>query len=341
MAIMDVFMNDAFSARSLTAAVDRYNYVPNFLETIPNLFVAKPVRTAEVWIEERDFAPVLIQTSPRGAAPSQRGGDQRKARAFMTTRIADASRIWAHEIQNVRAFGEEAAMKDLQLEVARRQMKMKADFALTKENMRLGAVQGKVVDADGSIIYDWFEEFGQSLPTERVFDFSASATEGDIIKAANAIRRRMIRNLKGLGGSGLTIHALCGDDFWDAFTTSPEVRKTYQYALAAKDLQNDVGGAWESFRYGQIMWHNYRGTDDNSTVAVGAKKVAFFPAGANIFPVAHAPAEKFEFVNTPGQEVYSWIVPDRDRDMWADIEQYSYPLHVCTMPQALDRGKIN
>ena len=68
---------------------------------------------------------------------------------------------------------------------------------------------------------------------------------------------------------------------------------------------------------------------------------AFFPAGANIFPVAHAPAEKFEFVNTPGQEVYSWIVPDRDRDMWADIEQYSYPLHVCTMPQALDRGKIN
>ena len=109
MAIMDVFLGDAFSARSLTAAVDRYSYVPNFLETLPGLFTQKPVRSAEVWIEERDFAPALIQTSPRGAAPSQRGGEQRKARAFMTTRIADASRIWAYEIQNVRAFGDEAA----------------------------------------------------------------------------------------------------------------------------------------------------------------------------------------------------------------------------------------
>jgi len=64
MAIMDVFLGDAFSARSLTAAVDRYSYVPNFLETLSGLFTPKPVRTAEVWIEERDFAPVLIQTSP-------------------------------------------------------------------------------------------------------------------------------------------------------------------------------------------------------------------------------------------------------------------------------------
>jgi hypothetical protein len=340
MAIMDVFLGDAFSARSLTAAVDRYSYVPNFLETLPGLFTPKPVRTAEVWIEERDFAPALIQTSPRGAAPSQRGGEQRKARAFMTTRIADASRIWAYEIQNVRAFGDEAAVKDMQMEVARRQMKMKADFALTKENMRLGCIQGVVVDADGTVIYDWFEEFGQTKPTERVFDFSASATEGDIRKATNTIKRRMVRNLKGLGGAGVAIHALCGDDFWDAFITCPEIRHTYQAQMALA-LQNDVGNAWESFRFAGVMWHNYRGTDDNSTVAIPAKKVKFFPVGAPIFQIAHAPAERFEFVNTPGQETYSWIVADRDRDSWADVEQYSYPLHVCLMPQALDAGKIN
>lgn len=340
MPIMDVFLGDAFSARSLTAAVDRYSYTPNFLESLPNLFVNKPVRTAEVWIEERDFAPALIPTSPRGAAPSQRGGDQRKARAFMTTRIADASRIWAYEIQNVRAFGEEAAVKDLQMEVARRQRKMTEDMALTKENMRLGVVQGRVVDSNGDVIYDWFEEFGQSEATERVFDFSASAVEGDIRKAANSIKRRTLRNLKGMGGANVQVHALCGDDFWDAFITSAEIRHTYQAQMAIQ-LQNAVGGAFESFRFAGIEWHNYRGTDDNSTVAVGAKKVKFFPAGANIFPVAHAPAERFEFVNTPGQENYSWIVPDRDRDSWADLEQYSYPLHVCTMPQALDRGKIN
>lgn len=340
MPIMDVFRGDAFSARSLTAAVDRYSYVPGYLGGLPGLTVPKSVRTREVWIEERDFGAALIQTSPRGAPPSQRGGEQRKARAFETTRIADASRVWAHEIQNVRAFGEEAALKDLQLEIGRRQMKMKQDFALTKEHMLLGMVQGVVVDADGSIIHDWFEEFGQTPASEESFDLSATAKDGDILKKANAIRRGMVRDLKGLGGGGVQVHAICGDDFWDGFITSKEVRDTYRFAMQAMALQNDVGGAWESFRYGKIMWRNYRGTDDKSTVAVPDAKVKFFPANANIFQVAHAPAEKFEFTNTPGQENYSWIVPDRDRDMWADIEQYSYPLHVCVQPAALRSAKV-
>lgn len=342
MPIMDVFKGDAFSARSLTAAVDRYDYVPGYLGAIPGLFVPKPVRTKEVWIEERDFGAAIIQTSARGEPAKQRGGEQRKARAFATTRIANASRVYAEEIQNVRAFGEEAAVKDMQMEVGRRQMKLKQDFELTKEHMRLGCIQGIVLDADGTVIYNWFEEFAQDAAAEISINLNKTGpsvpTEGDLLIQCNQIRRGMARDLKGLGGSGVTVNALCGDDFWDGFVTLPEVRKTYQYAMAARDLQNDVGGAWESFRYGKIMWHNYRGTDDNSSVAVPSTKVKFFPSGANIFHVAQAPAERFEFVNTPGLENYSWLVHDKDRDMWVDVEQYCYPLHVCTQPKALRAG---
>ena len=118
------------------------------------------------------------------------------------------------------------------------------------------------------------------------------------------------------------------------------MRETYKFAMQAIALQNDVGGAWESFRYGKIVWHNYRGTDDKSTVAVPDAKVKFFPTGANIFHKAQAPAERFEFVNTLGQESYSWMVTDKDRDMWADVEMYEYPLHVCVQPKALRSGKI-
>lgn len=339
MPIMDVFLGDAFTARSLTAAVDTYGYIPQMLDAIPGLFVPKPVRTAEIWIEQRDYQGALIQTSPRGAPPASKGGDQRKARAFNSTRIADSSRVWAHEVQNVRAFGEEAAVKDMQEEVGRRQMKMKSDFNLTKEHMRLGAVQGIVLDADGSVIYDWFDEFGVAAPTPVTFNFSSTAVEGAIRQQANGIKRQMIRALKGLGGNGVVVHALCGDTFWDEFISSAEVRHTYQ-AQQALALQNDVGAAWEEFRFANIVWHNYRGTDDNSTVAINTDQVKFFPANAGIFPVATAPAERFEFVNTPGQDTYSWIVPDRDRDSWVDVEQYSYPLHVCTKPDALASGTI-
>ena len=68
-------------------------------------------------------------------------------------------------------------------------------------------------------------------------------------------------------------------------------------------------------------------------------KCKFFPVGAGIFRWAMSPGESFEFVNTPGQLVYSRIVLDKDRNTYADVEEYSYPLPVCTMPQALHRGK--
>ena len=341
MSILDVFQGDAFSFRSLSAQVDRAEYIPSFLGSMSGLFDFVPIRTTEVWVEERDLGFAIIQTSERGAPPRQEGGEKRKARGFRTVRVADASRVYAHELQNIRAMGDEFAVKDLQMEIARRQLKITRNLDLTEENMRLGAIQGKVVDADGSVIYDWFDEFAQSAATEKTFDFGASSTIGDIIKATNAIRRGIVRNLKGLGGAGVTVHALCGDDFWDAFVMSPEVRQSYQYAMQATALQNDVGNAWETFRFGQIMWHNYRGTDDNSSVAIGAKKVKFFPVGAGIFKEVYAPAEPLQFTNTPGQRRYSWMVPDRDRNMWADVEVYAYPLHICTMPQALASGKIN
>ncbi|MGF3022645.1 major capsid protein [Methylobacterium aquaticum] len=328
MLTMDVFRGDAFSAISLTASVDKFGYVPGYLGSIPKLIDPVPVRTKDIWIEERANAPALIQTSPRGSAPNQKGGDTRKGRNFRTVRLADASRILADELQDIRAFGSETELKQLAQEVQRRQFKMGQDFDLTHENMRFGVIQGLVVDADGSVINNWYDEFGQVASPEVAFKFSGAPKDGDLYKACNGVRRQIARNLQGVGGTNVMVHAIASDTFWDSFVTSGEVRETYKFAMQATALQNGVGGAWESFKYGNIMWHNYRGTDDNSTLAVPDGKVKFFPVGAGIFKKAMAPAERFEFVNTLGQGEYSWVVPDRDRDMYADIEMYSYTLSV-------------
>jgi hypothetical protein len=40
-----------------------------------------------------------------------------------------------------------------------------------------------------------------------------------------------------------------------------------------------------------------------------------------------------------GQEFYSWMVTDKDRDMWADVEMYTYPLPICLMPSALYQAR--
>ena len=361
MLTMDAFRSDAFSAVSLTAAVDKMKFTPQLLGSIPGLFVPKPVRTTAVWIEERENGPVLLQTQPRSAAPKVRGAEQRNARSFVTTAIGEGSRITADELQGIRAFGSETEEKTLMSEVARRQFLIGADHDLTLENYRLGVVtQAKMLDADGSTIYDWAVQFGVTSTgpggsANPVINWdlqNASPASGALRQLANQTRRWILRALKGVGGVDVKVYAMCGDQFWDAFTMHPEIRTTYLNWAAATQLRDDVGRIWSAFPYGDILWFNYRSTDDaqpasggvtgtEATPAVGvaSTRASFFPANAGIFQMAFAPAPKFEFVGTPGLERYSWIVMDQERDMWADVETFTYPLAVCTVPAALVTGK--
>ena len=336
----DVFNQDIFSAISMSRAVDKMPFVPGLLGSIPGLIEYEPVRTKAIWIEERANGISILQTSPRGSAPSQVGGDKRKARAFNTVRIAQASRVEAEELQNIRAFGSDSELKQLMVELGRRQMKIKQNFDLTWENLRMGMVKGVVTDADGSTIYDWGAEFGQVQPAEIDFDLdNASPASGALKKKCNAVVRSITKGLQGVGVAQRVV-AIVGDAFWDDLATHPEVERTYANWEAAVALRGDLAKPWSTpFRFGNIDWINYRGTDDGTTLTVGADKARFFPVGAGIFRWAMSPGEGFDFANTLGQDVYSRIVLDKDRQWWADVEMYGYPLPVCTMPQALASGR--
>lgn len=336
---MDVFKQDAFSAVTLTAALEKTGYVPGLLGSMPGLFVPVPVRTEVVLIEDRENAPALIQTTERGTPPAQKGDNRRKVRAFKTPRLAQASRITASELANVRAFGQENEVVQLATEISRRQALVRADMELTLENLRLGAVLGLVKDADGSTLYDWADEFTQTIPTEVDFDLdNATPAAGAVRRKCNTVKRSVVKALKGLGGNAVSVAALAGDNFWDDLVAHPEIEKTYLATQQAADLRNGFGMAWETFRYGGILWINYRGSDDGG-MGIATDKAKFFPVNAGIFQFAMSPGESFDFVNTPGKLVYSQIVTDTARNTWADIEEYSYPLPVCTMPSALYQAR--
>lgn len=335
---IDIFNDDAFSVTSLLTAVDKVGYVPGMLGSMPGLFEPAPVRTEAIWIEARGTDAALIQTSPRGSAPAAKSDSQRTAIPFATKRLAQASRITASELSGIRAFGTETEIKQVQTEVARRQFLLKRDMDLTFEHWRLGCVQGLVTDADGSTIIDWANAFGQTIPAEVDFDLdNANPTSGVLRKKCAVAVRSMSRGLKGLGGNTVRFMSLCGDAFWDDLIAHPEVRETYLGQQEAAALRGP--SAWESFNFGGLTWTNYRSTDDESTVAVGTDKAKMFPVGSGIFKWAMSPGEQFDHVGQLGQMFYPGIVTDKDRNMWADVELYSYPLPVCTMPQALYRAR--
>jgi hypothetical protein len=344
MAHMDVFKQKPFQMVELSAAVQRAPHLPRFLGSL-NLFTPKRVRTQTVSIERKGGTLALIQTSERGAPLAEGDREKRDIRDFRTLRIAKGHTLQASEIDGIRAFGQESELQNVIGEVAdimNGTTGLRASIELTHEFMRLGAVQGIVTDANGATLFNWFTEFGIQQPGELDFDLdNANPASGAVRKKCNEVIRAMMRASEGAWVPGSTYAmGLCGDAFWDDLTAHEEVRQTYLNQAAAAELRNNVGAAFGMLTYGGVTFVNYRGTDDNSTVAVGTDKCKFFPVNApGAFDVGYSPAEFLPFVNTPGQDVYALIVEDRDRQAWVRPEVYSYPLHICTRPGMLQRAK--
>jgi hypothetical protein len=339
MAHMNIFNDDAFSVVSMTEAVSAMPFQPGFLGTL-GLFEPEPVRTEMVSIEKRGTTLSIIPTSERGAPIPQQTRDGRDLRYFKTVRIAKGDTINASEIQGIRAFGSESELQTVEAEIRTRQEKLLRDVETTWEYHRLGAIMGKMLDADGSVIVDWFDFWGISEPSAINFALTTSTTE--VRLKCHEVVRTMGRNSQGAMGPDAEVHAIAGDDFFDSLITHKAVKETYLNQQAAAELRTNL--AWQSFTFGGIVWHNYRGADnfdDNATggiTALGVKstEAKFFPRNARgVFKVALSPGESFEYVNTLGQPVYSMLVRDVQRNMWVKPEVYSYPLFFCRRPEVL------
>lgn len=341
MAGIDIFSDNAFSLLELTAALSDVEYQPNMLGAM-GIFTPRSVRTEKVAIERKENVLSLVQTTPRGAPlDAAKNQPRRTIRDFRSVRLAKGDHIEAAELANIREFGTESEFVQVQKETMQRMVNVRADLELTHENMRLGAIQGIVVDADGSVINNWFDEWSIAQPAEQTFDF-ATLIDGKFREKCNQTVRAMQRASKGAWGPGARVGALCGDEFYDALIKNAEVREIWLAQQARADsLRADLVQPWMEVDFGSIRWINYRGTDDNSKVAVPSTKCKFFPIGApDAFLRVQSPGEFFDTINQPGQEYYALTIPDEKRNAFVDIEVYSYPLYVATRPQMLLRAKL-
>lgn len=338
MASIDIFADNAFSLVELTAALEDVEYQPSQLGAM-GIFTERSVRTEKITIERKETKLNLVQTSLRGAPPPPAEAQPRRnIRDFRAVRLMKSDHLEASEIAGIRAFGTESEFMQVQQEVLQRALNLRNDLELTHENMRLGAVQGIVTDADGTVLFNWFDEWGISQPAEVTWDFAA-LVDGKLREKCAQTIREIARAAQGAWSPGTQIVALCGDEFYDNLIKNAEVRATYLGWTAAADLRQ--ASFWEPFPFGNILWMNYRGTDDNSKVAVPSTKVKFFPMNApGAFLRVNAPGEFFDTINQPGQQYYALTIPDEKRNAFVDIELYSYPLYVATRPKMLLRGKL-
>jgi hypothetical protein len=219
-----------------------------------------------------------------------------------------------------------------------------------------GAAQGKVLDADGSVIVDWYSEWGIAEPAEIDFDLDDPAI--NVEKKCRDIVRAMMRSSQGAWRANTFVLGLAGDSFFDKLTGHKSVRETLLNTEKATLLNRKFGaaetqvfreGAFASFECGGIVYVNYRGTDEfdpnadagtKAALGIAPTKCRFLPVGApDVFQQAFAPAESFDDANTIGRKLYAMMIRDNDRNFWVRPEVYSYPLYICTRPEMLLRAR--
>ena len=337
--VTDIFRQNAWGAIEFQEdIVARVDHRPQLLG---QLGIFEPIysRSRTIAIADSNRTLTLIPTSADGSAPEELVPPGAKVRPFNTSRLAKGSTIMAAEMAGVLALPFDVQTKEIAQEVSDRTGYILDDMELTWENMRLGAIQGRVIDADGvTVLIDWYAEWGIAEPAEIDFELDDPAT--DVRKKCRDVKRAMQKAAKGVWTPSTRVGALVGDSFFDLLVNHPQIKETKLGTEKAALLENIEG--YSAIEIEGITFINYRGTDDGSTLAIATTKARFFPIGARgAFKVGFGPANEFKpYLNRRAEEYVGLVLADTSgRESWDRVELYSYPIMIATRPEMLLRAK--
>lgn len=335
--ILDIFNDNAFGVVEMTEAV---NMIPPSFGRIGQLgiFPEKGITTTDVAIDIKEGVLNLVPTSPRGTAPTPnlRGG--RSLKKFSVPRLALEDSVKPTDIQGVRAFGGGGVLATAMDAVAEVQIDMVSKIDQTIEFFRNGALNGIVMDSDGTELLNLYTEFGIE---QKTINFKLNVDGENLTDKINNAKRHVVLNIKGDNMNGLRF--LCSPEFWDMFITHPKVEKAYElYQGTDNPLRNDVRGG---FAFQSAIWEEYLGQAsfyDPATKTSTTKK--FIPEGSALvvpmgtfrtFRTFLSPAEWLETVNTRGRRLYSKLARPAKYNEKQDVTVHSYPLPICLRPAVL------
>ena len=256
---------------------------------------------------------------------------KRKLRSFVVPHIPHDDVVLPEEVQGIRAFGSETEMETIASVMARHLQTMRNKHAITLEHLRMGALKGVILDADGSVIYDLFEEFGI---TPTAINFDLGNANANVKKKCADVLRHFEDNLKGEFMTG--VHCLCSPEFYDALTDHVKVKDAFAYSQQRAVLIDDMRAG---FTFGGVTFEEYRGqaTDINGVTRrfIAAGEAHAFPLGTiDTFSTYYAPADFNETANTLGQPLYAKQEP-RKFERGTDLHTQSNPLPMCHRPGVL------
>lgn len=309
--IADAFTNREWSALELTTAM---NIIPNQYNLVSQLGIfpqPEPLGTTYVSVERRNWSLNLLPMTTRGAPGTRGSVGKADRKTFEIPQITHEDTVTVADILNLAFFGRQMPIM-VEQKVNEKLVTMAMKHQFTHEWYRVNALQGKLLDADGTVVLNFFTEFGI---TQKVAGFDFSGTP-NVAKKLRAIKRAFELDAKGETMTG--VGCIASPAFMEAMFADTEVKKVHDAALAAHNMMLAMNPTLHdrrfSFTYQEVTFVEYNASGNSVDAAGTYTNRRFVPDGdAVFFPLGTtdsarqyvAPGDFLEAANMPGQLYYA------------------------------------
>lgn len=305
MIIRDFGPNGAFSLTDWTQEV---SFIPNTWGLINNLgiFGTLPVAEHTVSFQEvsKDFGLILDRV--RGDRANTNKDYNRKIHTFPIPHFPLEDAIFPKDVQGKSAYGNLSEAETLEGVRARKMERIRLSHAATLEYARAVALTtGNIYAPNGTVALNWFSEFGV---TQQVVNFAFSNASTSIIGASELAIAGIQDNSGMISYAGVV--ALCSPEFFAALISHPTIAPAYQFYTSTQSPLRDrlaqggsVTALHRQFEHGSVLYIEMRDQFAGNRL-IPASTAVFVPTGTDFFQTYFGPAERFDIVNTLGQEVY-------------------------------------
>lgn len=284
---------------------EEVSVIPNQWGTIGQLGLFSEESIAEhvVIFEETTKNGKLLVDRVRGDRATQGKDGSRKLHTFAVPHFPYDDYITPQDIQGKRAYGNPNGVETLEAVRARKLERIRQNHAWTLEYARAQLItQATVYAPSGTVSQNWNDEFGV---TRKSIDFTLGTATTEIIEKIEEGIAHIQDNTNGDTVTGTVV--LTSPEFFAKLIKHAKVVNAYTYYTSTQEpLRQRLGGAMalhREFVHGGTRFIEMRDQYDGNRL-IPANKAYMVAQGTDVFKTYFSPAEKFEFVNTLGEQVY-------------------------------------
>lgn len=318
--------NSKFGVQALSASINRVPATPTQIRDLA-IFEPTYMTTTSVEVENQDGELRLVQSRERGMSGDSLPEKVRQSRMFKIPHLPINDVVLADDVQNVRAFGSTQA-ETVQARVDAKLADGKNALEYTREHLMLGALQGKILDADGTLLYDLYQEFSLTRQTYAFGLGSAKTEVGAVIDRHLTAHKKL---LKGAPVTGWI--ALCGAEFLEKLKYHDSIKPIYQRfqeGSVYRESQSTLNPI--EFAHNGIKFVQYAGNFGERGAKIADNEAILLPLGKKLYKEFFAPANMNETVNTPALAYYASREKMKHNEGW-DLKMQSNPLPMVMRPE--------